>query len=214
MEESKFVEASRLWEKAGSLVPNEIYFTQQYALAKYKSKSPTEISSLTDALKIIEKLDPDDKTNDPETLGLTGAIYKRMWHATEDQAFLKRAINYYGKGFKIRRDYYNGENYALCFNIAASIESDPEEKTFYKVSAKKTRQEIIELLDYLSSDKEKSQSINKWPYATLANCYFGLNDDENGTKYEEIYLELASVDWEKETYFESKDTLKKLLEDK
>jgi len=214
MEESNFVEASKLWEKAESLVPNETYFTQQHALSKYKSKSPTEISSLTDALKIIEKLDPDDETNDPETLGLTGAIYKRMWHATEDPEYLKRAINYYGKGFKIRRDYYNGENYALCLNISASIESDPEEKTFYKVSAKKARQEIIETLDYLSSDEEMSQSINKWPYATLANCYFGLDDDENGTKYEKIYLGITSVDWERETYFESKDTLKKLLKDK
>ncbi len=214
MEESNFVEASKLWEKAENLVPNEAYFTQQHALAKYKSKSPTEISSLTDALKIIEKLDPDDETNDPETLGLTGAIYKRMWHVTEDQEYLKRAINYYGKGFQIRRDYYNGENFALCLNIAASIESDPEEKTFYKVSAKKARQEIIEILDYLSDDEEKLQSINKWPYATLANCYFGLNDDENGIKFEEIYLGLASVDWEKETYFESKDTLKNLLKDK
>ena len=71
MEESNFVEACKLWEKAENIVPNETYFTQQRALAKYKSKEPTEISSLTDALQIIEKLDPDDETNDPETLGLT-----------------------------------------------------------------------------------------------------------------------------------------------
>ncbi|UNE80225.1 DUF4071 domain-containing protein [Pectobacterium versatile] len=109
MENSNFSEAVKLWGKAESLVPNEIYFTQQHALAKYKSKEPSEISSLTDALKIIEKLDPDNETNDPETLGLTGAIYKRMWHVTDDFECLKRAVNYYGKGFKIRRDYYNGE---------------------------------------------------------------------------------------------------------
>jgi tetratricopeptide (TPR) repeat protein len=214
MEESNFVEASKLWEKAENIVPNETYFTQQHALAKYKSKEPTEISALTDALQIIEKLDPDDETNDPETLGLTGAIYKRMWHATEDPEYLKRAINYYGKGFKIRRDYYNGENYALCLNIAASIEDDSEEKTFYKISAKKARQEILEILDYLSDEEEKSQSINKWPYATLANCYFGLSDDGNGLKYEKIYLELVSLNWEKETYFECKETLTNLLKDK
>lgn len=214
MEESNFVEACKLWEKAENIVPNETYFTQQRALAKYKSKEPTEISSLTDALQIIEKLDPDDETNDPETLGLTGAIYKRMWHVTEDPEYLKRAIDYYGKGFKIRRDYYNGENYALCLNIAASIESDVEEKTFYKISAKKARQEIIELLDYLSDEEEKSLTVNKWPYATLANCYFGLNDNENGLKYEEIFLGLVSVDWEKETYFECKEMLITLLKDK
>lgn len=211
MEDSDFIEAARLWEKAESLVPNEAYFTQQHALAKYKSKSPTEVSSLTDALKIIEKLDPDNETNDPETLGLAGAIYKRMWHATKDAEYLKRAIHYYGKGFKIRRDYYNGENYALCLNLAASIEADAEEKTFFRVSAKKARQDIVEILDYLSEEEENSLSINKWPYATLANCYFGLGDEDNGMKYEEIFLALAVADWEKETYFENKNILINLI---
>lgn len=212
MENSNFIEAARLWGKAEGLVPNESYFTQQHALAKYKSKAPTEISSLTDALKIIEKLDPDSETNDPETLGLTGAIYKRMWHATEDSECLKRAIHYYGKGFQIRRDYYNGENYALCLNLAASIEADPEEKTFYKISAKKARQEILEILGHLSEDNEISESINRWPYATLASCYFGLGDVESGMKYENIYLALVTVDWEKKSYFENKEILAKLIE--
>lgn len=211
MEESNFIEATKLWQKVENLVPNEAYFTQQHALAKYKSKVPTEISSLTDALQIIEKLDPDNETNDPETLGLTGAIYKRLWHATNDVECLTRAIHYYGKGFKIRRDYYNGENYALCLNIAASIESDSEEKTFYKISAKKARQEILEILAYLFDDEETSESINKWPYATLANCYFGLGDVGNGMKYENIFMTLVTVEWEKKTYFENKEILTKLI---
>lgn len=211
MEESSFIEAAKLWQKAEGLVPNESYFTQQHALAKYKSKEPTEISALTDALQIIEKLNPDDETNDPETLGLTGAIYKRMWHLTNDKEYLRRAIDYYSKGFQIRRDYYNGENYALCLNIAASIEDDPEEKTFYKISAKKTRREIIGALTYLFDEAEGSQSINKWPYATLASCYFGLGDELNGNKYERIFLSLTSVEWESETYFESKKLLGDIL---
>lgn len=211
MENSSFTEASDLWGKAENLAPSEAYFTQQHALARYKSKHPTEVSSLSDALRIIEKLDPDGETNDPETLGLTGAIYKRLWHATNDVECLKRAIHYYGKGFKIRRDYYNGENYALCLNIASNIESDADEKTYYKISARKARQDILEILGYLSDVDEESKSINKWPYATLANCYFGLGDEENGKKYEDVFLGLAEVDWEKETYFESKEMLVDLL---
>jgi tetratricopeptide (TPR) repeat protein len=211
MEESNFSEAAKLWQKAEDLVPNESYFTQQHALARYKSKVPTEISALTDALQIIEKLDPDNETNDPETLGLTGAIYKRFWHATSDRECLRRAIDYYSKGFQIRRDYYNGENYALCLNIAASIEEDPEEKVFYKIAAKKARHEIIGTLTHLLDEGENAQSINKWPYATLASCYFGLGDEESGNVFEEIFLSLSSVDWESETYFESKKTLSELL---
>ncbi|MBD0848820.1 hypothetical protein AKG38_20380 [Pectobacterium carotovorum subsp. carotovorum] len=211
MENSNFSEAVKLWGKAESLVPNEIYFTQQHALAKYKSKEPSEISSLTDALKIIEKLDPDNETNDPETLGLTGAIYKRMWHVTDDFECLKRAVNYYGKGFKIRRDYYNGENYALCLNISSNHEQDQDEKTYYKISAKKVRQEILNILSYLLNEDEYYKSVNKWPYATLANCYFGLGDTEHGLKYEKIFLALVMTDWEKETYFTNKNILDKLI---
>lgn len=211
MESSSFIEAARLWKKAEDLVPNEAYFTQQHALAKYKSKYPSELSSLTDALQIIEKLDPDNDTNDPETLGLTGAICKRMWHATNDVEYLRRAIHFYGKGFQIRRDYYNGENYALCLNFASSIELDPEVKTFYKISAKRARQDILGVLAYLSEEEEFSQSINKWPYATLANCCFGLGDVDGGMKYEKIYLALDASAWERETYFESKNMLTKLI---
>lgn len=207
MENSSFIEAAYLWEKAENLAPSETYFTQQHALARYKSKHPTEVSSLSDALVIIEKLDPDGETNDPETLGLTGAIYKRFWHAANDIEYLMRAIHYYGKGFKIRRDYYNGENYALCLDIASSVEADMDEKTYYKISAKKARQSIIGILEYLLNTDAEPQSFNKWPYATLANCYFGLGDKVNGTRYEEVFLNLVDIEWERETYFDSKENL-------
>ena len=211
MECSNFIEAASLWEKAESLVPNEAYFIQQHALAKYKSKHPTEISSLSDALRIIEKLNPDGETNDPETLGLAGAIYKRMWQTTNDSEYLKRAIHYYGKGFQIRRDYYNGENYALCLNLAASIEANEDEKTFYKISAKRTRDDILHILNYLVDKEEEYISMNMWPYATIANCFFGLGDDVSGRKYENVFLGLAEAEWEKETYFESKNILAELI---
>lgn len=212
MENAEFIEAANLWEKAEALAPNEIYFTQQRALSRYKSKHPTEISSLTDALKIIERLEPDGETNDPETLGLTGAIYKRLWQTTQDKEYLERAIKYYGKGFEIRRDYYNGENHALCLDMAATIETDSNEKTYYKISAKKTRQRIIEILAHLDAE-ESPHSTDKWAYATLANCNFGLNNEDRGQHFEKIFLSLSTTNWEKETYLESKEKLLSLLKE-
>lgn len=213
MANSKFTDAVGLWEKAENLAPSEVYFTQQRALATYKSKYPSEISSLSDALNIIKKLDPDGETNDPETLGLTGAIYKRMWHATKDIEYLKRAINFYGKGFEIRRDYYNGENYALCLNIASSIEEDEEVKIYYKISAKRARKSIIEILSDLLDDESQIQETNKWSFATLANCFYGLNHKDEGKKYEDIFIKLVKHDWEKETYFENKEILLNLIKE-
>ena len=78
-------------------MPNETYFIQQHALCKYKSKQPSEFVALTDALAIIEILEPDSMNNDPETLGITGAIYKNMYLISKDVEFLNRAIKYYGK---------------------------------------------------------------------------------------------------------------------
>lgn len=211
MEEGEFEDAAKLWEKAEKTAPTEQYFTQQRTLAIYKSKKPTEFSALSDALQVIEKLNPDGETNDPETLGLTGAIYKRLWQTTEDREYLSRAISYYGKGFQIRRDYYNGENYALCLNFASSVETVDEERTYFEVSARKTREKLVVLLLELIGDIDEISADDKWPCATLANCYFGLRNSKQGERFERIFLSLCEVQWEKDTYFESKKSLLDLI---
>lgn len=213
MVESDFESAAKLWEKASKAVPSEHYFIQQHALSVYKSKHPSEQTALTDALTIIEQLEPDGDTNDPETLGLTGAIYKRLWALNQDSECLKRSIHFYEKGFQIRDDYYTGENYALCLNMMARFTDDAEEKIYYDIAAKKARQQIAsKLLDLLPGDDEADIS-NKWEYATIANCCFALGDSESGDRYEKVFFNLAEADWEKETYSDSKAQLLDLLND-
>ena len=124
MKENNFIEAAKYWKKSINIVPSEAYFTQQLALATYKSKNPSELIALSDALKIIKGLNPNDESKDPETLGLTGSIYKRLWQLNNDIEFVKRAEYYYGRGFQVRNDYYTGENYALCLNIIGSLEKN------------------------------------------------------------------------------------------
>jgi hypothetical protein len=106
-------------------------------LSVYKSKEPSEQTALIDALRIIEELEPDGRTNDPETLGIVGAIYKRLWLLDNDIEYLNRAIESYGKGFKVLSDYYNGENYALCLDFKSKELPDGEEKIYYKKLTKK-----------------------------------------------------------------------------
>lgn len=215
MSESSFEKASKLWKKACETVPSETYFVQQHALAVYKAKKPSEMAALLDALKIIKTLDLDDDTNDPETLGITGAIYKRIWLSNKDVEFLKRAIQYYERGFQIRDDYYTGENYALCLNMMASISSDSEEIIYHNVAAKKVRHHIIDRLKAsLPENPDEFNQSHKWEFATLANCCFGLGDDESGKKYEDIFLSLASIDWEIATYQEGKAELIQLTKTK
>lgn len=134
-----------------------------------------------------------------------------MWETTQDAEYLKRAIFFYGKGFQIRKDYYNGENYALCLNFAASIETDNEEKIYYNVAAKKARIKIIETLSDLTSPNTSINSEYKWAYATISNCHYGLMNQEQGQKYEDIFISLTEVTWEKDTFLKSKKQLIDLI---
>lgn len=127
---------------------NDSYFIQQFALCTYKSKSPSEKIALQDALNIMFKLEPEGRTtNDPETLGITGAIYKRLWLIDKiEMVYLERAIKYYDKGFAINSDYYTGENYALCLDLKRAYIDDQEEKIYCKMEAKKTVKRLSKLL--------------------------------------------------------------------
>jgi len=159
-------------------------------------------------LQIIKELDPDGNTNDPETLGITGAIYKNLWLAQNDIGYLDRAIEYYGKGFKIRNDYYNGENYALCSNIKSNQLENQDDRIYYKIEAKKTRQSIIDNLTLVQEGDDFDQrSDRNWIYATLANCYFAIADLEKASEFEELFFKISPEEWQQETYKKNKNQL-------
>jgi tetratricopeptide (TPR) repeat protein len=212
MKKSQFQSAAIYWEKSVNLMPNETYFVQQFALCKYKSKQPSELTALLDALKIIEELEPDSMNNDPETLGITGAIYKNMYLVTKDNEFLDRAIKYYGKGFKVRNDYYTGENYALCLDMKCQIEENDEEKIYSKLEARKARSEIITSLEnIISLSKIEERQDKKWIFATLSNCYFGLDNKPKADEYENLFNQENPEEWEVSTFAKSREIITALL---
>lgn len=201
--ESNFSKASNYWKKASELAPNESYFIQQEALCKYKS-SEGSLLVLMDASKIIEKLDP-EITNDPETLGITGAIYKEIFLVSKDINSLDRAIRYYEKGYKIGNSYYPGENFATCLDLKLKVTEDEDEKNFLTYSAKKVRLEIIEILNKkIELEELGSKDNTMWAYATLANCYFHLDDPKKAAEYEELFIGMNPEKWELESYYKNK----------
>lgn len=211
MKNSNFAEAAKLWKKASEKIENDNYFIQQLALCTYKDKSVNPNIALTDALNIISQLEPEDRnTTDPETLGITGAIYKRLWQQNKETIeYLDRAIEYYKRGFTINQDYYTGENFALCLDLKAEISDDQEEKIYLKVSAKKTRKEIIEIIEILKEDDDFGiRSDLKWIFATLSHCNFATGNDEQHQLYSQKFFNLNPVDWEVKTYNDSLEHLK------
>jgi tetratricopeptide (TPR) repeat protein len=198
--ESRFDDAIRYFESALKLVPYDPYTIQQLALATYKSENPSELLALMDGINILNELNP-QQSNDPETLGIAGAIYKRLWLITGDRAQLDRAIKIYSRGYDIRGDYYNGENLATCYDLRKSTHSDNNEALYDQMSARKTREEIISgLSDIISSDSFEERTDKKWIYATYSNCQFFLGELDAADEYEKLFLKMEPSQWEIDTY--------------
>jgi hypothetical protein len=100
--------------------PADPYLTQQLALATYKSKTPDAEASLLEAKQILERLKPHE-TTDAETLGLWGAVHKRLWELKQDRQALDDAIWALEKGFYVKNDHYNGINLAFLLNTRAAV---------------------------------------------------------------------------------------------
>ncbi len=145
-----------------------------------------------------------------ETLGITGAIYKRLYKVTNDHKYLDKAIGMYQKGYVVKEDYYNGENYANCLIFKASNTALPsEEQTHWYFFGKKIYSEVIDLLQGQISELDDSD-IDKWMYATLSTSYHAIEDQENYEKYRKLFECSGRLEnWELDTY---KDNLKEIDE--
>ena len=199
---------------AAQIKPGDAYIIQRLALATYKSEAPSKMMALINALSVIDGLEPND-SNDPETLGIAGAIHKRLWHISQDSAALDLAIKYYGRGFDIRRDYYTGENYAICLNFRAALETEPTEQSYYRVSARKVREEIeVILRNILNSPVFEERSDKKWVQASMAHVLTGLNKSEEALQFEKNFFDFRDkgqlAQWEIDTYNAGKEAISKL----
>ncbi|WP_345302069.1 tetratricopeptide repeat-containing protein [Lysobacter hankyongensis] len=208
---SDFGSAVLAFSSARELRPGDTYILQRLALSTYKAAKPSKFSALIDALRIIEDLHPDE-TNDPETTGLAGAIHKRLWQESKDPVQLERASRLYRRGFEIRRDYYNGENLALCYDWLAEAASGSD-RVFYRISAMRTRQEVVALLKpIIESDTFQERSDHKWIFATLAHCLFALGQTDEAIAVETKFREERPAAWEVQTFEEGKSAAQRARE--
>ena len=199
MRENRFEEAAQKWHMLSEKVENDVFYIQQEALCVYKSGKPGEIPALTNALQVMA---PIKELTDTETLGILGAINKRLWEVTEDVAYLDAALKYYKKGWTLHQDYYTGENYAFCLDQKSILEEDERRKNYEQVEAEDVRKGIIDMIRPTLEEDEPEEL--KWKYATLANCFFSLGNTEEGRVYEEKFHQQNPEEWEVETYHKSK----------
>ena len=208
-----------LW-RVNTVKPQEdTYILQRLALATYKSESPDKKTALANAQQLLILLNP-ITSNDTETLGLWGAVHKRLWELEKTLNYLDEAIRAYERGFYIKNDYYNGINYAFLLNERASQSVDRAEAIADFVEARRIRKEVISICEqWLKNnpipDKEKAPEniftdyLKSWYWvkASLAEAYVGLDkEDEAQLVLTEAY-DKAPEGWMKGT---TEDQLKKL----
>jgi hypothetical protein len=178
------------------------YLVQQLALHTYKAKQPSEVAALYEADRILQPLDPRSST-DPETLGICGAIQKRLFKCTGELASLDMAIDMYGRGFVLKQDYYNGENYALCLNWRADQQQQPEEAAYDRRTAQKARERVVASLTHALQDEHAAQRSDFfWMLASMANTLRALGLPAGD--YEEQFRALVKEPWQLQTFEQGK----------
>lgn len=188
------------------------YILQRLALATYKSAYPTPEDALKEARELLGLLDP-QVSNDTETLGLWGAVHKRLWDLLQERQHLDQAIRGYERGFYLRNDYYNGINYAFLLNVRAAHAKELAEAIADFVQARRVRREVISICEQWLEKNSSAKGLDDdryWVLATLAEAYVGLEDEKAEKTISEAFA-VAPAEWMKTTTREQLDKLKQLL---
>jgi len=119
--------------------PNSLKLYQQEALCTYKDPDlPSEVK-FDKAIEILRETEDLETTENTETLGLLGSIYKRKWQFDNQFYNLKKSKYYYLKGHKIwlnqiennlkDTDYgYTGINAAYVLDLMANLQMSEVEE--------------------------------------------------------------------------------------
>jgi hypothetical protein len=209
IEHSDFATAKDLLAIVRQMMPNDTYVSQRLALATYKSKLPDPIQALKEADSILRSLGP-EASSDTETLGLYGAVNRRLWEETRERSYLDTAVWAYEKGFYLRNDYVNGINLAYMLNVRAALqtEADTTEAVADCVLARRARQRVIDIC-FTLLEKGPQREEEYWIRASLAEAWVGLGDKKKASQEMSRASSAATAKWMLDT---TNDRLKRLDE--
>ena len=169
-----------------TMQPDDPYILQQLALATYKNERPDKKVSLMQAKIILGDLAP-QTSSDAETVGLWGAIHKRLWEELKNNDDLDEAVRAYARGYYIKTDYYNGINYAFMLNVRA-VTTTGDEALADRVLARRIRQQVLAICNRLleaapgSGEPAAGSDEPFWIGATKVEALFGLGRQDEAIK--------------------------------
>lgn len=158
---------------------------QQIANCTYKDEDVPMPHRFHAALDILRKNCDLDRTDDPETLSLGGAVYKRLWQYNGQREPLERSLACYHKAYRQKPDDngYAAINSAFILDVLAWQESTsvdgipPEAPQQRHAEARRIREELI--AQWTPGPAEPSW----WLCASVAEAYFGIGEFEQAVQW-------------------------------
>jgi hypothetical protein len=164
--------------------------------------------ALEDARDLLLRLNP-ETSNDTETLGLWGAVHKRLWELTGDQTHLDQAVRGYERGFYLRNDYYNGINLAYLLNVRAARSCrrrdeavSPDDARRLRadaiacfVDAGKVRHEVPTICERVLASEQLSDDQKYWVLATMAEAELRMGHEERAGQRLDEGFAAAPAQW-------------------
>ncbi|HYG82639.1 MAG TPA: tetratricopeptide repeat-containing protein [Pyrinomonadaceae bacterium] len=224
---AKTLISSARWMMKEAADPNRAedpYVIQRLALATYKSKQPTPQAALEEARALLVTLSP-ATSNDTETLGLWGAVHKRLWELTGDRTQLDEAVRSYERGFYLRNDYYNGINLAYLLDVrsadackradaaatADAARAERAEAVSCFVQAVRVRREVVSICGQVLAEEGLTGERKYWALATMAEAYLGVGDEAAAQQKLREAFALTTAQWMKDSTQQQMDKLRELL---
>lgn len=211
---SDFLLAKALLTTLHNIAPNQSNYVQQLALVTYKAQYPNPRAALLEAKQILQTLQP-QSSNNAETLGIWGAIHKRLFDIDRDRADLDTAISAYEKGYRLQSGYYNGINWAFLLNVRAVLAQNRVEAITDFTLARRTRQDVLKIADAKFAELQSIKDVEDdddryWVLATKAEAWVGLGNEaeaENCLRQAEAFAD----QWMRESTQQQIDALRQLL---
>ena len=197
-------------------LPRDSHILRQLALATYKGELPDPKSALEESRNILSELHP-RTTNDSETLGVWGAIHKRLWELDSKPEDLEESIRSYGKGFYLKDDHYNGINYSYMLNVRASVSTAKPDAIADFVWAERVRRRVIELCEEqlaagVKNDEGKVDHEQLfWLRATLIEALTGTGQTDRAESLKDEAIKEAPENWMAGSLQRQLEKLAKLL---
>jgi tetratricopeptide (TPR) repeat protein len=240
LESRDYADAKALFTTAVNIVNDDAahnpYLIQRLAYATYKTKLPDPVTALSDAMKLLARLDL-EHTNDTETVALAGRIEKKMYYHGLGDEHLSNAIQFYERGYFLLRNRYHGINLAFLFNkrVDSSLYNTKEDKIADMVFANRVRRQVLILCErdwkeinerkdrlelkamVATFDKPADYNLTNeteqmyWILVNKAEAHYGLGEMEEYRQALEKAKEINPSDWMIKSFNDQHDQLRDLL---